>query len=621
MLAYNLLIQLLLVNLPCTHSSLFVPIERKAAYLSKIIRDVHKERPIETFLILKRSNNQECLQKNVIPQEFPTLRLDESIKICLKKFYNSEALVLVCMSDFDDVMLLNTLADNINRMREARIIVWMYSEPSIVGELMGLIGDLANTHNFVNLLVLQSSLNNVIPTIPTILYRLQPFPSPTFQRITDINRRPIFIMVYRNFNGKSAIILPDLLKPKSFLSQNPRTGKHEYCGSSDRLLKEFAKKHNIKLELHIFSNKVIEPMYTFNLTVNGGIDLPIRYFAYKALGDTYSVEYVSTPEIASIFIVIPCGQEMSIGDMYRGLRSYSIIILGAYFIFAIIETFSVAATFRIFRGKYYLKFSSFFVNLRVFSGILGLPIHLNRYRSSISLQQIVLVLSFFGFILSCYFNANLSTLLTKQPYKKSIGNFKELYASGLPLAGNHVFKQYIESEIDSDFINIVEPNITYFSMQEAEYFLLTLNTSYAHVVYSKTWKFLNAYQKKKQINALCESPGLIIANNMYVGGLLKNNSVFRDALNEFVQWAHGLGLIEHWDKEAGQKSLQSVHHIVRANNVPKNQVFTPLRLKDFKWLCKLMGFFYGVSIVIFICEILLSRWQNKRAKKAVVEVV
>lgn len=173
------------------------------------------------------------------------------------------------------------------------------------------------------------------------------------------------------------------------------------------------------------------------------------------------MEYLSNSEIGSILVVIPCGREMRIGDIYKGLKNYSAIVLGAYFIFAIIEVLCVAASNRFFWGRYDFSYSYLFVNLRVFCGVLGLPIRFNRHRSSFSLQQIVLLLGFLRIILTCFFNANLSTLLTKQPQQKQIRNFKGLHESGIPVASNKCFTYLMTLEGDKDFISIILPNIIF----------------------------------------------------------------------------------------------------------------------------------------------------------------
>lgn len=112
------------------------------------------------------------------------------------------------------------------------------------------------------------------------------------------------------------------------------------------------------------------------------------------------------------------------------------MVLVVYFVFAVIETLIVAATYRLLHQKYRFTYSTLVVNLRAFCGVLGLPLRLNTRRSTLSLQQIVLIMGLFGIIFSCVFNANLSTLLIKQPFRKEIKSFEDLQESDLKVFNN-----------------------------------------------------------------------------------------------------------------------------------------------------------------------------------------
>lgn len=107
---------------------------------------------------------------------------------------------------------------------------------------------------------------------------------------------------------------------------------------------------------------------------------------------------------------------------------------------------------------------------------------------------------------------------------------------------------------------------------------------------------------------------------MFATGILKNNSIFKQALEDFILETKSYGFTKHWKKRAGQKLFESARP-GKSISV-SHQAFTPLRLEDFKWLGKLLAFFYGASCIIFICEIficeiLFARWQKKSVKKVI----
>lgn len=571
-----------------------------------LIEQVHKEQSVETILIMRRRHDSRCILNDLNVAGIPTLRFEAVTRMNVKEVFNKEALALVCMSEIDDIAILTTLAKNINRMREARIIIWLHNESSISSELMDLISEQANTYDFLNLLVIHSAWKNVEE--PIISYRLQPFPSATLQRIINISKTPIFPKVYNNFHGKTAIILPDLIGPRSLYVTDSRTGKKQLSGSSERLLTVFAEKHNIMLRTHeLFEkNAHVDSKVIFNMTINGEVDLPIGYLAKAAQGDTFKFEYVSGGEIGSIFIVVPCGQDISIVDVYTGLRTYLIIVLVAYFMFAVIETLVIMTTYWIYRGKCKLFYLSLFLNLRAFCGILGLPIRLNKYRNSISLQQIVMIMSLLSIIFTCFFNANLSTLLTKQPERRQIQNLEELERSGLPILIGSGIDIYVDHDI---LINKIR-NIKVVDNIKILEHLLSMNRSYAYLLTRTLSDLVDYYQQTYNSKVFCKVKGLQIFHSMPIGGALPLNSIYKMALDEFILRGHSLGLLEHWSMEARRKIIKSIKSKDIENN---RQEVRRLSFADVNWIFKLIGLCYGIAALVFIGENCLARWQKKTA--------
>lgn len=173
------------------------------------------------------------------------------------------------------------------------------------------------------------------------------------------------------------------------------------------------------------------------------------------------LELTSAVEITKIFIVVPCRKEIAIGEVYRGLRNNFLIVLGIYIVFTVVETLLEAASCRIFGRSYRFRYSNLFINLNAFSGALGLPINVNRNRRSISLYQILMVMSIFSLIANCFFNANLSTLLTKRPVDQSITNYKELRNSGLKVIFEESFREIIENDIRQNYLRIHQKQAVY----------------------------------------------------------------------------------------------------------------------------------------------------------------
>ncbi|EDW16323.2 uncharacterized protein Dmoj_GI10463 [Drosophila mojavensis] len=405
-----------------------------SSFIHNVIEKVFRERQVETLLYMNRRQNFNCPSKEVTIDGLATLRLDEKTFINVKGTFNNEVLCLVCMTEMTDVLLLHTLAQNLEGMRGARIIILLQTKSSNLQDDFAIIGEQANNYNFVSLIVLHST--SFDDKEPIVAYRLQPFPSPSFATISNINNEQIFPKVGRDFKGKTALILPDLLPIRSMMTINPRTGEKSLSGFSDRLIMEFAKKNNIKLRhlKAVGDSEYVEIVDVRRITSEGILDLPIRSLIHPPNPGS-NLEYVDVQiELTSIFIVVPCRHRIKIDDAFLGLRKYFKMLIGSYFIFNIYETLIKFGSNWILRRRPNNQYLNLVLNLRAFAGVLGFPMYLRRYRSrysSISLQQITMLLCICGLVFTSYFNANLSTLMTKQPNDAKFKTFEQLRKSGL----------------------------------------------------------------------------------------------------------------------------------------------------------------------------------------------
>ncbi|KAL7730356.1 hypothetical protein ACLKA6_016597 [Drosophila palustris] len=217
----------LLLFLPGILPSIPISLEREASrikYLEYFLGDVIMERPTDTLLILKRRQDNTCLLKEFNTHHLiPTLRLDESTIIRVKDLFNSDAIALVCMSELSDSILLTSLAKDLHRMRETRIIIWLQDNQSNPKKYLDAITDQARTYNFLSLIVLHSTSSNVNDSI--IGYRLYPFPKPYLVRIMDLKKHPIFPDFWKDFGNKTAVALPIFKQSheriQMMFSQNP----------------------------------------------------------------------------------------------------------------------------------------------------------------------------------------------------------------------------------------------------------------------------------------------------------------------------------------------------------------------------------------------------------------
>ncbi|KAH8310944.1 hypothetical protein KR044_003534 [Drosophila immigrans] len=587
---FFLLLLLLLLN-----NSLMLETEsQQINYLKNVVQNVLKEKSADTLLLLQRRQDLKCPLKDLNIDGMPILRMDESTVVPIKYTFNCQVIAVVCMSEVADSMLLTALAKDLDRMREARIIIWLQSPQSNLIDVLNAIRDYASNNNFLNLIVLHSKY-------PIAAYRLQPFPNATLERVVNIFTSPIFRDLWRNFRNKTATIVPSLYPPSSFIGKNRKSGKLQLTGHMDILMLEFARKYNINLKLPrpLSELENVDSKGIVDLALYKQADLTMSVQMWRS--DVESSHYI---DISHQFIIVPCGKAIGIGDVYKSLKIFLLIILGVYLIISVVTTLLEAATCRIFGRRYRFSYGNVFVNLNAFRWVLGLSSDVNRDRRSTSLHQIIMVMSIFSLIVICFFNANLSTFLTKRPQHDNIKNFQELKESGLPVVYDDVLENWLENIKEE--VGIAESQILFVPNKVRIRMILALNTSNAYHTFDKLWYAINEYQMIYKRIALCRSHGLHIAGTFPNHAILQPNSIYREALNDYILWICDLGLSQHW-------IAYSINKLVAFTN--RSQEYphpTPLKYDDLKWVWNLLGLCYIASILVFIGELTFHRWQIRR---------
>ncbi|XP_060658122.1 uncharacterized protein LOC132792691 [Drosophila nasuta] len=163
------------------------PEEHHLSYLHDLLSKAHEQQPITAILVMKHSQDNNCLLEQLHLPDWPVLRFNETLRICMSSEVSREALALLCLSKNNAVELLSSLAANFNGMREARIIVWLNNE-----ELLVIIAEQADRHRFYNVLALQPKGNS------TVMHQMQPFPVASFSQ-QGLKSDRIFVEYWRNF--------------------------------------------------------------------------------------------------------------------------------------------------------------------------------------------------------------------------------------------------------------------------------------------------------------------------------------------------------------------------------------------------------------------------------------
>ncbi|XP_017023289.1 uncharacterized protein [Drosophila kikkawai] len=505
---------------------------------------------------------------------------------------------VICISQDSDIGLFNNLASTFNHMRNERIILWM--QVNATEELMQEVCTMAEKYLFGQIVVLDTvSSGNVSVKV----YRLRPFPRPYFVLIDDaFSCGAIFQVEHLNFQGKEAIVLP---KREYILRYNISYGpKRSFPINSDedRHIVEFSLRRNLSLKL--YQGNVRGPKID-----HFDMQLSPRLVTIRDVTET-----ANSFTIVSLIVLVPCGQERLIQNVFKQLEfeDWLLYVLPVYATFVAVEWLMHYTIYRVTGRVHRLNFLNPLVNLRAFAAILGMSFPLCR-RWSFSLHQLFLVLSIFGFVFSNFFACKLSALLTKHPRYAQIQSLEQLRLSGMPVVIDKNLENYLKRDIDRYFLKTILPNTVGLDLRQTYNLLLSLNNSFAYIVFKDSFPILDKYQKSLGPKILCDAENLTILSDLQKMYYLSPNSLYKWPLRQFINRIYESGINLYWKKESIGKMRKALN--MSLQSVVKQEA-VPLSLEHFNWLWPLLIFGYGTAFLVFLIELLLGFIRDRLEKKS-----
>ncbi|EDV58118.2 uncharacterized protein LOC6542168 [Drosophila erecta] len=561
-------------------------------FIRNFLEAVHKDRSISTILLMQSKDHKNDFLHGLYPIPWPIIRLDETKKMKLVNYFNKDFLALVYMESNEDALLLSALAANFNHIRETRIMIWLQMSPSEV--FIENIAFEAANHKFLNLVVIENTLRT---------RRFYPFPQPMVQVIENLfEEKEIYPAHWRNFMGKKAYTIPDMVPPRSFYSFDPKTGLKREAGSIYKVIKVFTQRYNITMRLKWPPNINTTQEEIIERTVRGEIDLPLTgqliNFRHPNGSRTQPLLGMTT-----LSITVPCGPELPMFDRFFlvfGLAT-PITIAGYYVLLSIIDVLLGTLSDRVKRHLRREKFLNLVVNLRVFGCILSLSTPQgNRLRSVKG--QLTMVMSFTGLILSCIVAAQTSTILTMKPQYRHINNFQELRDSNITVICNQLNYKTIKQQMNPQFVSNFLPNIRIVTSIQQMKMIVDLNTSYAYQTFSYKKDPFTVLQIHTTRRALCRSPDLDLVSGLAYTAVLEKNSIYALPLQHYTLQVFSAGLVFHWGDEAIRDLISTLKH-TQLEKLPIVIGYQALKLQDYK-ICWMILFIGGaVAFCVFIGEV------------------
>ncbi|KAH8317825.1 hypothetical protein KR074_011164, partial [Drosophila pseudoananassae] len=564
-------------------------------YLNKLLRKINNENRIETMLIIQHHRDTKCSLQEWNPRRYPTLRVTEDTEVRIRGNFNDRTVALACISQYSHVQLLDTIAGSYQNMREERIILWLQTPltPKIIAKIL----DKVNKLKFSQMLILETA-DNADKLIK--FHRLKQFPTAEFIPIKNVLSMGGIFFHEEQLNMHGATF--NVQTSDYFALDLPKKGQ-EYFSKirvEDREIIEFGDKFNMSLKL-----------FTDNQTDGKNIDISLdTHFITK---NTSAAQLgISNPlSTGSMIVIVPCSKERSLREIfqYMDIRTWFTYIIYTYINLIIMESL-IQITNRRIHGRTLGLTWMMIVNLRAFRSLLGMSFPIRR-RTSISLRQLFLIMSISGMVFSSFFSCKLSSLMAKHPLKPQVTNMEELRASGLTVLVNSQIRELIENEFDPDYFHKTIPNIEVRPDMERHKLLLSLNTTYAHIMFKRNWPHLNKYQLSLGRKAFCTSRDLGVFDNLPKVHFTSENSVLKYFISKFIFRLQEVGITQKWNNEAMYLTVKAMNLTIPPIIQPGA---VPLSVKHLKWAGCLLILGHGIATVVFFIEVLLHRQQRENQR-------
>ncbi|XP_016925455.4 uncharacterized protein [Drosophila suzukii] len=556
-------------------------------FLSKLIEDIKGDFPISTMLILNHQQSKDCVIQDWNSREIPTLRFNHLAKVQIRGHFSTLGLCFVCIDRDSDISLLENVAESFEGMRQERIILWVHHK--VTQEFLNEILTIVDAKQFFKMIVIDVHYGK---KETPIVQRLEAFPTPHFVRLENVTS--VFRIFKVNFKGRRANVLPDSETSIKVYGWINDTLSIHLSRIQDSEIIVFAKKYNLSLVVmgsskqHPVDPKAIPDIYLRSELTHNGTD----------------VRNLNPYDITSLIVVVPCSRKKTVGDVLRQLKVQRLVLylLPVYVTFVVVETIIMMVTHRFHGHAFRLTSLNPLLNLRAFRAILGLSFPISR-RSSLSLRQLSLAISFFGLVFSSFFSCKLSALLTTHSHHPQVENFDELRSSNLSVVMRHAIRTYIEKKFGDNFFKQEIPRAIFMNSDESFYLMLSLNDTYAYIMLREKWNVLDNYQKSIKRRVLCDSKDLTVMSGIPRMFILGNNSIYDWPLSRFLRRVRENGIVKHWINKSTyfvRKSLNITHH------PSPRQIKGPIGFEDLMWLWFVLGIGYGIATFAFIVELFLK---------------
>lgn len=556
----------------------------------QLLEDINAERSFDTILLLHQgiyNNDLDAIYRYPKPKIF----LNRNSELSYKKNYNSEILLVVIISQTEDLEVIDVVAHTLDFMRQSRSLLIAVDVIQHADFLEASL-KLFQKYKMTNVLLqFVSSQGNRTRSY----YQLKPYPIYHWNNNSmACNNGTYFPQHWRNMNLGNIVTYPNQDLPNNLVYEDDQ-GNVKFNGFVARLVLLFAELFNATLRMYkpLRVGEAIHFTLVNQLVDDNLVDIPMNL----DISDSDSPKWIYRTQVYYIgqgMLIVPCAQPLTNKEVFGAL-------LDIYFFGSILICLVVFALV-IYLIRYILDKSDtsyrMVLNFNLLPGVLGQSF-VSPKSSWRSLKLVYILVLFAGLNINIQFMANMNTLFTSHPFHKQIETLQDIKNSDLKI---NILKS--DSELMGGILlPIIRSLIFSSNVTEYKQNIHNFNMSTGYFIDSADLKYLQKQQKRMSHKAFfCTFENMTVFRFLPWTVLLQQHSQYKEPMDYLINRVHDLGLMDAWHASTYNELLK-LNRLASFQDSSVQQEPQAMTVDDLHWAWMISAIGLAVGVVMFIVEL------------------
>ncbi|EDW39000.1 GL13638 [Drosophila persimilis] len=557
----------------------------------QFLRQLKSELNFEFVLLL--GNSEPIWLKSLWQLPVSVIQMDEKIphvNYNLSQHHSKNFLSIGFVKDFPD-RLLEVVHLNLRMLNTVPILFVMRKRRMRVQPLL----EWFWLHDFLNVLVIYEDFKESSQTI----YSYTPFPILQFIERRLENTTMLFPPRMSDLQGYRLPIAVGGSSPRLIVYRGTN-GELIYSGLVGNLMKSIEQRFNCRLvQPHPLNESAIPPaLQLIGAVRNGSAEFALAavYPQGPFVGLTYPFELMSW------CLMMPVPEEIPRSELYTMVFHWPAFLL----ILLALVAISLILGLSLRLHGYRVQPTEFFLHNSCLRGLLGQSF-IEVFRAPPLVRGIYLEICVLGILITTWYNSYFSTYVTSAPRRPPFTSYESIARSQTKIvvwtSEYRILLKYFSSIEEYESMFQFEPDYNKF-LELRESF----NTQYGYMLPLEKWLLISEEQKIFSTPLFTMREDLCFFHAIPIVFPIKENSIFREALDRLIQEVLATGLLNRWRDMAFTDMIKAGQLSLVDRGKPKD--FQAMQLMDLQHISVAFGLMMALAIVVFLLE-LMWFWRHQ----------